>query len=69
MKYQLVVILLIKTIINSGKFPNENPWIIHGPKNYERITIRGETMAKAVKIAEKLKNFKDKISSSIFIIH
>ncbi len=37
------------------EFNNENFWIIHGPKNYERITIRGETMAKVFKISEDLK--------------
>ena len=36
------------------KFPNETPWIIHGPENHERVTIRGETISKAVKIAENL---------------
>jgi carbamoylphosphate synthase large subunit len=40
------------------EFSNENSWIIHGPNNYERITIRGETMAKAVKIAEDLRILK-----------
>jgi carbamoylphosphate synthase large subunit len=32
----------------------ENPWIIHGPKNHERITVRGKTIDTAIKIAEKL---------------
>lgn len=40
---------------------DKNPWIIHGPPNHQRITIQGETIAKTVKIAEKLnileKNF------------
>jgi carbamoylphosphate synthase large subunit len=40
------------------EFSNKNSWIIHGPKNYERITIRGKTMAKAVKISEDLKILK-----------
>jgi carbamoylphosphate synthase large subunit len=40
------------------EFSNKNSWIIHGPKNYERMTIRGETMAKAVKISEDLKILK-----------
>ncbi len=40
------------------EFSNKNSWIIHGPKNYERITIRGETMAKAIKISEDLKILK-----------
>ena len=40
------------------EFPNKNSWIIHGPKNYERITIRGETMAKAIKISKDLKILK-----------
>ncbi len=37
------------------EFLKNNSWIIHGPKNYERITIRGETIADAVKTAENLK--------------
>jgi carbamoylphosphate synthase large subunit len=40
------------------EFSNKNSWIIHGPKNYERITIRGETMANAIKISEDLKILK-----------
>jgi carbamoylphosphate synthase large subunit len=40
------------------EFSNKNSWIIHGPQNYERITIRGETMAEAVKISEDLKILK-----------
>ncbi len=40
------------------EFSNKNSWIIHGPKNYERITIRGETMAHAVKISQDLKILK-----------
>jgi carbamoylphosphate synthase large subunit len=37
------------------EFYNKNSWIIHGPRNHERITIRGETIDKAVKTAEELK--------------
>jgi len=37
------------------EFTNENLWIIHGPENYERITIRGKSIEDAVKIAENLK--------------
>lgn len=37
------------------EFPNENSWIIHGPENHERVTIRGESIADAVKTAEDLK--------------
>jgi len=40
------------------EFSNKNSWIIHGPKDYERITIRGETMKKAIKISEDLKILK-----------
>ncbi len=40
------------------EFSNNNHWIIHGPNDYERITIRGNTMANAVKIAEYLKILK-----------
>ena len=36
-------------------FSNLNNWIVHGPKNHERVTIRGETSAEAVKTAEDLK--------------
>ncbi len=39
------------------EFSGENSWIIHGPKNHERITIRGDSMAHAVKTAEDLKIF------------
>jgi carbamoylphosphate synthase large subunit len=37
------------------EFSNENLWIIHGPDNYERITIRGKSIGDTVKIAENLK--------------
>lgn len=37
------------------EFIGENSWIIHGPENHERITIRGDTMNSAVKKAEELK--------------
>jgi carbamoylphosphate synthase large subunit len=37
------------------EFSGENSWIIHGPENHERITIRGDSMANAVKTAEDLK--------------
>ena len=36
-------------------FSKDNLWIIHGPENHERITIRGETISDAVKTAEDLK--------------
>lgn len=39
------------------EFSGENSWIIHGPENHERITIRGDSMAHAVKTAEDLKIF------------
>ncbi len=35
-------------------FPGENSWIVHGPANYERITIRGKTREDAFKNARKL---------------
>lgn len=37
------------------EFTEENSWIIHGPENHERITIRGDSMKNAVKTAEDLK--------------
>jgi carbamoylphosphate synthase large subunit len=37
------------------EFSGENSWIIHGPQNHERITIRGDSMKNAVKTAEDLK--------------
>jgi hypothetical protein len=43
---------------NNYKFRNfsgEESWIVHGPENYERVTIRGRTMTKAFEIAESLK--------------
>ena len=46
---------------NNYKFreiSHETPWLIHGPENHERITIRGETMAQAVNIAENLEILK-----------
>lgn len=36
------------------EFSNENSWIIHGPENHERITIRGNTIEEAVKSAVDL---------------
>ena len=36
------------------EFNNENSWIIHGPNNHERVTIRGKTMTNAVKTAKNL---------------
>lgn len=42
---------------NNYKFRNfsgEESWIVHGPENYERVTIRGRTMTKAFEIAESL---------------
>lgn len=37
------------------EFSGKNSWIIHGPENHERITIRGDSMENAVKTAEDLK--------------
>lgn len=36
------------------EFSDDNSWIIHGPENHERITIRGETMADIIKTAKEL---------------
>ena len=52
---------------NNYKFRNfsgEESWIVHGPENYERITIRGKTMKKAFEIAESLKVDLEKIGNS-----
>jgi carbamoylphosphate synthase large subunit len=35
-------------------FPEENSWIVHGPANYERVTIRGKTYQDALKNARNL---------------
>jgi carbamoylphosphate synthase large subunit len=37
------------------EFSDENSWIIHGPNNHERITIRDKTIANAIKKAQELK--------------
>lgn len=37
------------------EFSDENPWIIHGPENHERITIRGKTIEDAIETARELK--------------
>ncbi|KAF5089032.1 ATP-grasp domain-containing protein [Methanobacterium aggregans] len=36
-------------------FSGEESWIVHGPKNYERVTIRGKNLEETFKIAESLK--------------
>jgi len=36
------------------EFQGENSWIIHGPKNHQRITIRGKDESNAFKTAGKL---------------
>ncbi|HNR25943.1 MAG TPA: ATP-grasp domain-containing protein [Methanobacteriaceae archaeon] len=36
-------------------FPDSNGWIIHGPPQHQRITIRGETRNSVLKIAQSLK--------------
>ncbi|EKQ51752.1 MAG: carbamoylphosphate synthase large subunit [Methanobacterium sp. Maddingley MBC34] len=36
------------------EFQGENSWIIHGPKNHQRITIRGKDAENALKTARKL---------------
>lgn len=35
-------------------FSGENSWIVHGPENYERITIQGKTCADALETARNL---------------
>jgi carbamoylphosphate synthase large subunit len=35
-------------------FSDEKPWIIHGPENHQRITIRGSSIGNVVKTAEEL---------------
>ncbi len=40
------------------EFNNENSWIIHGPDNHERVTIRGKTITNAVKTAKDLEILK-----------
>ena len=39
-------------------FNHENSWIIHGPDNHERVTIRGKTIPNAVKTVEDLEILK-----------
>jgi carbamoylphosphate synthase large subunit len=36
------------------EFSNKNSWIIHGPENHERVTIRDKTIEDAVKKAREL---------------
>ncbi len=36
------------------EFKGENSWIIHGPENHQRITIRGKDKQNALKIASQL---------------
>jgi carbamoylphosphate synthase large subunit len=36
------------------EFQGKNSWIIHGPKNHQRITIRGKNEQETVKTAQKL---------------
>jgi carbamoylphosphate synthase large subunit len=36
------------------EFKGSNSWIIHGPQNFQRITIRAETLEKAFNTAQKL---------------
>ena len=46
-----------KTEKNNYKFrdfENENCWVIHGPKNFQRITIRAESVQKAYETAKRL---------------
>lgn len=46
-----------KTEKNNYKFrdfENENCWVIHGPQNFQRITIRAESIQKAYETAKRL---------------
>ncbi len=36
------------------EFNSENCWVIHGPQNFQRITIRAESMSKAYETAKRL---------------
>jgi carbamoylphosphate synthase large subunit len=36
-------------------FPESSGWIIHGPPQHQRITIRGETKKSVLKVAQSLK--------------
>ncbi len=40
------------------EFNKENSWIIHGPNNHERVTIRGKTIKNAIKTAKDLEILK-----------
>jgi hypothetical protein len=44
-----------KNNYNFREFSNKNSWIIHGPENHERVTIREKSIEFAIKKAEKLK--------------
>jgi carbamoylphosphate synthase large subunit len=44
-----------KNNYNFREFSNKNSWIIHGPENHERVTIREKSIECAIKKAEKLK--------------
>lgn len=41
--------------ITTQNFQGPNSWVVHGPKNHERVTIRGENKSNAYNIAKKLK--------------
>ena len=36
------------------EFKGNDSWVIHGPENFQRITIRAETLEKAYDTAKKL---------------
>lgn len=42
------------------EFTDENSWIIHGPENHERITIRGKTIEDTIETARELKIWDEK---------
>lgn len=40
---------------NGQNFSSSESWVVHGPKNYERVTIRGENRENAYELAKRLK--------------
>jgi carbamoylphosphate synthase large subunit len=44
-----------KTVASAQSFNGINSWVVHGPKNYERVTIRSENKNDLYKTAKNLK--------------
>ena len=44
-----------KTVSSAQSFNGINSWVVHGPKNYERVTIRSENKNDLYKTAKNLK--------------